>query len=196
MSEPPTTQPLPHQLHECNEAFLNQGNNRGLLSHETHPISLMPAKTCSSNKKRSSRSQNIALFHFILTRFVSPRIGCPGFARLYLWRTHKAMKGKIRVEIPSHGRAGGADAKGVCPSRSCTRRIEADNRAIGGAHKAVRHKIRVEILPGRGFARITTPRNRTLKRSRSGLRNVKRGDRAIGSAQETVIHPVPVNVVS
>src|SRR5260370_5115890 len=95
---------------------------------------------------------------FILTKVRnSLRMGRLEFVTLHLRRTHKAVKRKVRVQVPSHGRTRGADAKGVCPSSSCTRRIKADNRAISGTHKAVRHKVRVEVLPRRGFARITAP---------------------------------------
>jgi hypothetical protein len=67
------------------------------------------------------------------------------------------MTRKVRVDVPSHSLTRWADAKGVCPfAYACSRirRVEGDNRAVGGAHKAVRHKVRVEVLSRRRAARI------------------------------------------
>src|SRR5258708_1388316 len=86
-------------------------------------------------------------------------LGCLEFVTIHLRLTNKAVKRKVRVEIRSHSLTRWAQANGACPTCSRTRHVEGDNRAISGAHKAVRHKVRVEVLPRGGATRIGACRN-------------------------------------
>src|SRR3989442_3422463 len=68
----------------------------------------------------------------------------------HLRRSHKAVKRKVRVDVRTHSGTRQADADWIGPPCPRTRRVEGDNRAISGTHTAVRHKVRVEVLPRGG----------------------------------------------
>src|ERR1700740_2360748 len=101
------------------------------------------------------------------------------FLTIHLRRTHKAVRHKVRVGVPSHNLTRWADAS--THSAYSARRVEGDNRAISSAHEPVRHKVGVQVSSRRGPAGIRARWNCPLKGPSPSLRYVKCCKRAIGS---------------